>query len=78
MQRTLALVVAFHGLAGALRAQDEAALRSYFEGRTVVVKVAMPAAEAGIDVTPDASGSPGRVVAEFVEGVLVRFTITSR
>ena len=55
MQRTLALVVAFHGLAGALRAQDEAALRSYFEGRTVVVKVAMPAAEAGIDVTPGVS-----------------------
>ena len=51
MQRTLALVVAFHGLAGALRAQGEAALRSHFEGRTV---------------------------AEFVEGVLVRFTIMSR
>jgi hypothetical protein len=50
MQRTLALVVAFQGLAGPLRAQDEAALRSYFEGRTVIVKVAMPAAEAGIDV----------------------------
>lgn len=103
MQRTLALVLAFHGLAGALRAQGEAALRSHFEGRTVVVKVAMPAAEAGIDVTPGTSqpiGAPthraerregtlsvqartydaasGRVVAELVEGVLVRFTIMSR
>jgi hypothetical protein len=54
MQRTLALAIAFHGLAGPLGAQDEAALRSYFEGRTVVVKVAMPAAEAGIDVAPGA------------------------
>jgi len=54
MQRTLALAIAFHGLAGPLGAQNEAALRSYFEGRTVIVKVAMPAAEAGIDVTPGA------------------------
>ena len=54
MQRTLALAIAFHGLAGPLGAQDEAALRSYFEGRTVIVKMAMPAAEAGIDVTPGA------------------------
>lgn len=52
MHRTLALALAFHWLAAPLGAQDEAALRSYFEGRTVTVKIAMPAAEAGIDVYP--------------------------
>ena len=52
MQRTLAIALAFHALAAPARAQDEAALRTYFEGRTVRVKVAMPATEAGIDVYP--------------------------
>ena len=52
MQRTLAIAFAFHALAGPVRAQDEAALRTYLEGRTVRVKVAMPATEAGIDVYP--------------------------
>jgi hypothetical protein len=52
MQRTLAIAFAFHALAAPLAAQDEAALRTYFEGRTVMVKVAMPATEAGIDVYP--------------------------
>jgi hypothetical protein len=52
MQRTLAIAFAFHALAAPARAQDEAALRTYFEGRTVTVKVAMPATEAGIDVYP--------------------------
>lgn len=52
MQRTLAIAFAFHALAAPARAQDEAALRTYFEGRTVMVKVAMPATEAGIDVYP--------------------------
>jgi hypothetical protein len=52
MHRTLPLALAFHWLAAPLGAQDEAALRSYFEGRTVTVKIAMPAAEAGIDVYP--------------------------
>jgi hypothetical protein len=55
MQRTLAIAFAFHALAAPARAQDEAALRSYFEGRTVIVKVAMPATEAGIDVYPGAA-----------------------
>lgn len=55
MQRTVAIAFAFHALAAPLSAQDEAALRSYFEGRTVVVKVAMPATEAGIDVYPGAA-----------------------
>lgn len=52
MHRTLPLALAFHWLAAPLGAQDEAALRAYFEGRTVTVKIAMPATEAGIDVYP--------------------------
>ncbi len=55
MHRTLPLALAFQWLAAPLGAQDEAALRSYFEGRTVTVKMAMPATEAGIDVYPGAS-----------------------
>ena len=55
MHRTLALAVAFQAVASSLAAQDEAALRSYFEGKTVLVKLAMPAAEAGLDVYPGAT-----------------------
>jgi hypothetical protein len=55
MHRTLAFAIAFQALAGRLGAQDEVTLRSYFEGRTVVVKMAMPATEAGVDVTPGAA-----------------------
>lgn len=55
MQRTLVAALTFHVFAAPLDAQDEAALRGYFEGRTVIVKVAMPAAEAGIDVYPATS-----------------------
>ena len=35
-------------------AQSEAALKEYFEGKTVVVKMDMPATQAGIDVYADA------------------------
>jgi len=42
--------------AAPLVAQDEAALRSYFEGKTVIARLAMPAAEAGVDVYP--GGAP--------------------
>jgi hypothetical protein len=35
-------------------AQSEAALKEYFEGKTVVVKLDMPAAQTGIDVYADA------------------------
>ncbi len=35
-------------------AQSEAALKDYFEGKTVVVKIDMPATQAGIDVYADA------------------------
>jgi hypothetical protein len=55
MHRTLAFALSFQALAAPLPAQDEAALRSYFEGRTVLVKLAMPAAEAGVDVYPGAA-----------------------
>jgi hypothetical protein len=40
---------------GVLRAQSEAALREYFEGRTVQVKLAMPGAEDGVDIYPGTS-----------------------
>jgi hypothetical protein len=36
----------------AAHAQSEAALREYFEGRTVTVKIAMPGTEDGVDVYP--------------------------
>jgi hypothetical protein len=57
MHRTLALGLSFQLAAGGLAAQDEAALRSYFEARTVIAKLAMPAAEAGVDVYPTAQPS---------------------
>jgi hypothetical protein len=36
-----------------LQAQSEAALRSYFEGRTVRLRIDMPGSEQGVDVYPD-------------------------
>jgi hypothetical protein len=36
----------------AVQAQSEAALRDYFEGRTVKVKLAMPGTEDGVDIYP--------------------------
>jgi hypothetical protein len=39
----------------ALQAQSEAALRDYFEGRTVKLKIAMPGTEDGVDIYPGAS-----------------------
>jgi len=44
----LALVV----LASPVVAQSEAALKEYFEGRTVTVKLAMPGTEDGVDIYP--------------------------
>ncbi len=38
-----------------LHAQSEGALRSYFEGRSVIVKIEMPGAEQGVDVHPGTS-----------------------
>src|SRR6476661_6022894 len=39
----------------AVQAQSEAALRDYFEGRTVKVKLAMPGTENGVDIYPGES-----------------------
>jgi hypothetical protein len=50
---TTALVVAF--AAAPLAAQSEAALKEYFEGRTVSLKLAMPGTENGVDVYPGSS-----------------------
>jgi hypothetical protein len=55
MHRTLIITLMRAVLAAPLAAQDEAALRAYFEGKTVVAKLAMPAAEAGVDVYPGAA-----------------------
>src|SRR4051812_6759612 len=35
-----------------LQAQSEAALKSYFEGRSVTLKLAMPGTESGVDIYP--------------------------
>lgn len=40
---------------GAIHAQSEAALREYFEGRTVKLKLAMPGTEDGVDIYPGAA-----------------------
>jgi hypothetical protein len=53
--RALILLVAGLLGPGALYAQSEAALREYFEGRTVQVKLAMPGTEDGVDVYPGTS-----------------------
>ncbi len=42
---------------GPLQAQSESALRAYFEGKTVVLKIAMPGTENGVDVYPG-TGQP--------------------
>lgn len=53
LARTLmALAAVSSGVAPRLVAQNEAALKQYFEGRTVTVKLDMPATQAGIDVWP--------------------------
>ena len=40
-----------------LPAQSEAALREYFEGRTVTLKLAMPGTEDGVDIYPGTSAA---------------------
>jgi len=49
--RSLLLIAALL-VPGALNGQSEDALRDYFEGRTVKVKLAMPGTEDGVDVYP--------------------------
>ena len=56
MKHWLRLLVAISAALAArpAYAQNEAALKEYFEGRSVVVKLDMPATSDGIDVFPDA------------------------
>ncbi len=44
-------------LASPSAAQDERTLKSFFEGKTVTVKIDMPATQQGIDVHPEYSPS---------------------
>ncbi|HSE67975.1 MAG TPA: hypothetical protein VLB12_13395 [Gemmatimonadales bacterium] len=48
----MALAAVSSLVAPRLPAQSEAALKQYFEGRTVTVKLDMPATQAGVDVWP--------------------------
>src|SRR5438067_5364382 len=55
--RALVTIVAVALLASArpARAQNEAALRSFFEGKHVVLKIDMPGTSDGVDVRADAA-----------------------
>lgn len=56
VSRSLLVAASFVMAASApVQAQDEAALRSYFEGRRVTVKIDMPGTSDGVDVHADAS-----------------------
>jgi hypothetical protein len=55
MLRWLPVPIALILTTGSLAAQSEAALKEYFEGRTVTPRLAMPGTENGVDVYP---GSP--------------------
>jgi hypothetical protein len=55
MLKWLPIPIAVILTTGSLAAQSEAALKEYFEGRTVTPKLAMPGTENGVDVYP---GSP--------------------
>ena len=52
MTRALLLIGSLTLLAQPVLAQSEEALRRAFEGKTVVVKIDMPATERGIDLYP--------------------------
>ena len=52
--RTLLATLCATLVASHAYAQSEAALKDYFEGKTVVVKIDMPASQTGIDVYADA------------------------
>jgi len=51
------LAIAMFAVASTVWAQSEADLRSYFEGKNVLVKLDMPANKAGIDVFPELTPS---------------------
>jgi hypothetical protein len=52
MLKWFAATVAFGLVAAPLAAQSEAALKEFFEGRTVTPKLAMPGTQNGVDVYP--------------------------
>lgn len=54
MQRALLSVCLATAFASPADAQSEPELRDFFEGKTVVVKLDMPATQEGIDIYPDA------------------------
>jgi hypothetical protein len=54
LQRTMLLVCLLALFAVPAYAQSEPELKDFFEGKTVVVKLDMPATQEGIDVYPDA------------------------
>ena len=55
MKVTILALLLTIGLAARLPAQSEDALRRYFEGKSVVVKLEMPGSEDGVDVYPGTS-----------------------
>jgi len=50
-----ACILALLAVSARAQAQSEAALRDYFEGRTITVKIAMPGTENGVDIYPGTS-----------------------
>ena len=57
MWRRVALLVMAIAAAGSAHAQNEAALRDYFEGMPVTARADLPATKAGVDIYPDAAQS---------------------
>src|SRR5262249_39170065 len=55
MKPVIAATVAAIAFASPVQAQNEAALRSFFEGRQVILKIDMPGTQDGVDVRVDAS-----------------------
>src|SRR5690606_33404467 len=53
MLRPLCLAALFALTPDMIAAQDEAALRRHFEGRTVTARIDMPATSKGVDVRPE-------------------------
>lgn len=82
MRQVLVALTLLAPVAGAAVAQDEAALRRAFEGRTVTVKIAMPGtfgddAATSVSVPSTPKTKRERVTGEFVDGVLIRYTRAS-
>ena len=55
--KRLFVLGAFLLVAIAVRAQDQAALSQFFEGKQVVVKIDMPGSQQGIDIFPQKPNS---------------------